>query len=376
MKSFAVYLLSASVLGQCDKNFDINSAEGLQDLAKCSTVEANVNIDIDISEIKLPALKKVKGDFFITGQETSTIELISLEEVNGHFKVYDSLALDTLDVSKLAEAKEFSILNSGSNLALDFKAGLKANRFTVSHSRVKSLNGLKLKEVELLNISGNTDLELVNIPDLQTVNGPLTFEANPSAALELLNLTIVKGQLTLTGSMGAKLPKLKTLGGALSLDNTQFETISFEELTSIGQFLSIAQNDVLKNVSFPALGEIKSSLNIQNNGKLVEIHFPMLKATDGFTILEGSAKVIELNKEFVSPGAANVTAAIDCDEFKKNRGDAFANVACKYSEDTPNTGNYTTGNGKPTSSKTSTTTSSDARTLAGFSLLPLLLALL
>ncbi|KAI0244460.1 protoplasts-secreted, partial [Massospora cicadina] len=313
----------------CNKKFDIKTLEELKQLSKCSTV-ANVNIDVSEPIIDLGSLKRVTGDLSISGRNAVDIDLGELVEVGGIFSIKDSLGVEGVNLSKLTSVGELAIINSGSNLILDLKAGLiKADKVTIRRTRIKTLRGMNPSKLWYLDISGNAELEAVSFPNLRTINGDLIFEANPIATVALPELTSVDGKLTLTGSKCGDIPKLKSLKGPLSLDNTQFETISFKELLYVGQWLSIVQNKKLSNITFGSLLDIIGGLNIQDNGNVKEIHLPNLRFSDGLTINENSLTHIELNNKFVSFGAADVTANIDCEKFIKETASSFPNVACK-----------------------------------------------
>ncbi|RME20226.1 MAG: hypothetical protein D6806_16820 [Deltaproteobacteria bacterium] len=247
-----------------------------------------------LSEVSLPALKKVDGSLVVHDNNLlATIDMPALEEVGGIFELYGNDAL-----------AEFSLPPALARLG-----GLYVHD-SDALTRLSTAPSASVLSAGCVSIRNNPSLTEISLPAISSVGSESCpdgvhgfFVQNNSslATISLDSLSSVQGSVEIFGNpalTGLSLPALATVGntnpddgaGYLQiLNNESLATISLESLSSVEGSVKIYSNPALTGILLPALNTIGKreysqdtlGMIIYNNDNLATISLGSLSSVEG-----------------------------------------------------------------------------------------------
>ena len=152
-----------------------------------------------------------------------------------------------------------------------------------------------------LDLSGNTTLTTIDLPELEDVGGDVDLSDNPSlTTIDLSTLTIIGGTLDLSG-------------------NATMTTIDLSELVDVGGDVDLSDNPSLTTIdlsTLTTLTTIGGTLDISGNATLTTIDLSELKDVGGNLIIEAptvttldvDGAIVQGDATFVTDGAQPLAA--------------------------------------------------------------------
>ncbi len=255
-----------------------------------------------LSEVSLPALKKVDGSLVVHDNNLlATIDMPALEEVGGIFELYGNDALAEFSLPPaLARLGGLYVHDSDALTRLSTAP----SAFVLSAGCVSIRNNPSLTEISLPAISSvgsescpdgvhgffvqnNSSLATISLDSLSSVQGSVEIFGNPAlTGLSLPALATVgntnpddgAGYLQILNNESLatiSLESLSSVEGSVGIGNTALSEISLPALTTAGG-LSIGSNDVLATISLDSLSSVEGIVYIGSNPALTGVSLPAL----------------------------------------------------------------------------------------------------
>lgn len=240
-------------------------------------VAGNINInDADLLEsVYLPSLKSVGTSLNFTADNLVSIDIDQLTYIGGAFTMKSNL-IDHSSFENLAYVGGAMTFNGGSASA--------------ANSPMERIQFPSLTTVDgAMTLGYWSKVYVFEMPKLEKVGGVMTFQTWASIEeVELPLLTSAGGVAfnTVTSSLSASLPELKTLDGVLTLNSAGITSISTPKLESVGGvFYIYAACTKLTSFDFSSLEHVYQ-LNIRSTVMTgLKDYFPALKTVDDFLYL-------------------------------------------------------------------------------------------
>jgi hypothetical protein len=262
-----------SLMSADSMQFDSNPAMVnlvLPALTRCRALEIGGNTLLQ--SINLPALVQIN--------DTTNYYYASLS-----LYVHDNPALVALDVPVLKYAKAVTINNN----------------VELASTVLPSLVNITNSYYSTLHLLGNSKLQLISCPVLETIEG--AYYASSALSLDfpatLSNMSFpalrsIPNALSFSGSglTSIDFHSLQSCGG-LSISGTAQSSIDFHSLQSCGA-LSFSGTG-LTSIAFPALTSAGTSLSVTSNAVLQSISFPLLSGAGFGITINGNPALIALN---------------------------------------------------------------------------------
>lgn len=161
----------------------------------------------------------------------------------------------------------------------DFSAGITSvANVTISDTFLSSLEGINLKNADIVQIDNNRRLKNITLP-LETAKTRITMAANGvNADVNLPQLTSA-GSVILKNISTVSMPSLSFLSGSLSLQSSYMTNFSVDSLSVITQDLYLQDNVQLRKASFAGLLSA-GSMEITNNSALTNMTFEKLSRAE------------------------------------------------------------------------------------------------
>lgn len=254
-----VELVTSSAIGHLDGLDCLLAVGGHLHIDELSALEA----------VDLPALVQVGGDLYIQGNNSlSSIQLPSLERVGGAVAIQYNFELQDLEAPALWEI---------GGLLHVFKTGLPrlhlpALEFVGSPEWQDWVPGEPITyNDDLLYIRVNTELQEIDLPQLQWIAGVLKISSNDvMTSVSMPSLRQLGGGLYVSFSESCRevsLP-LEEVRGFLYLQHTWQTSFSLPELTSVWGDFSVDHNHLLELVEMPQLGYVGGMFSVTDNPQL------------------------------------------------------------------------------------------------------------
>lgn len=348
-----------SIPDKCNKEVhSIHNSDDLKHLEECETIEG----DVAIVNYKEPIvefsskLQKITGSFTVRNAPNLVrIEAPRLASIGNSFSLREltSLALLSFPSMKLVKILDWQILPILSTVHLgneikDVKA------ITVSDTSLTSFSGFLSPSLDVFDINNNRFLESIN-SNVEKVTGKLHIAANADNAAVDLSALKSANNITIQEIAKLELGNLESVENSVSLINNNFKSLKVPKLKTVGGTLSLVRNPLLSAVEFPATDEIGGGLVIVNNSAIDKINFlPRLSIIGGAMELAGGLKEILLKLLKLVKGSARInamTTTFDCTKWSKSevgsiiRGGRIecSNIDGKIVDTKTSTGDSTTG---------------------------------
>jgi hypothetical protein len=362
--SFAKYLLPALAASQvafaasCGDTTIENQSDA-DGIASCSKLNGDITIAKSYSgSLSLAGVKTVSGSIICNGGENVTdITAASLTSVGDAFNLEGLTRLTQLAFAELTSVGSIKWNALPKLQSLNFDKGVtEAGDVIIQNTGLTSLDGISLKTVNQFEIENNSDLQKININNLQNATDLINFSGNFDALeIELPNLG-TGTNMTFRNISSISVPSLEKLTGQLGFWGTEFTTFSAPNLTSTGD-LVFNDNSKLSNISMPVLTKVDGGFTIARNDKLQTIDLPKLEKVTGAIDFSGKFNTVDLDGLTDVEGGFNLQSTdgtFNCTHFQSIRKTVIKGT---YHCDA-NTTNPTTSNGKSGTSSGSSSTSS------------------
>ncbi|KAF8458831.1 hypothetical protein BGX38DRAFT_1138421 [Terfezia claveryi] len=341
-------LVSAQSPKVCQEDSNsINSQADQEKIASCQSLSGDVVIGEDIQNVSFENLQSVGGNFIAdNAANLVSITIPKLQTIKGEFRLQKCQSLQTISAPALTRTGKITWIA----LALtSFNAKIsEAQSVTISDTKLTSLDGIDLKNVNRFDVNNNQYLKSVTM-NLQTISEALSMGFNAKSIAISFPALIWSNNMTITGAGSFNFPTLQHVNGSMNFLNTSVTSVACKNLTVIEQTLAFIGNDKVTELDFPILTQIGGGFKIHNNSQLVNINgFPKLKQVDGAIDFVGNFKNASLPSLEDVRGGFNLqtTEEFDCSDFSAARddkvikGDSFV---CKSKEANPTTADGTPG---------------------------------
>jgi hypothetical protein len=312
----------------------INSQADATQYASCSTISGSVLVGpLASGEISFDGPSTITGDLTVNNASALTsFTSSSIGQIGGTFTLNALTLLSNLEFDKLTTVKIIDFVSLPALSALQFPATVSsAESVTVSNTFLNTLNGINLNTVATLQIDNN-----LHLTSFSTQVGNITSSATINANGQGLTVTfpnlIWAANLTFRNIASVNIPSLAVINGSLGFYETDLETISAPNLTTVGDFatgqgsLAFVDNTALTNISMPLLQSVGGADQIANNTDLHAIAFPALTDVGGAIDFTGNFTTPVLPAINNIKGGFNVQSqqSIDCTKFKAEAGSGKA----------------------------------------------------
>lgn len=290
-------------------------------VAACTTAVGDIFITgNDIDTIQLTGLQAVYGDLRVNNTKALTFNAPTLQLVSGELLISDSTGLSNLNLAQLSTVG-LLYLNALPELeTTGLTTGItSADSITVANTGLTSLDGINVFKLKTLDVNNNDEISSFNL-GLQQVTDSLSINYNSQSLEVKLNQLTSAKNVALQAISSVLARNLTSVNGSLSLTRNEMDSFDFPALTTIGNSLTIDENDSLEEFDFPQLQLIGGALNIIENEKLKTFsYFPKLNNIGGSVTLDGAFDNGTFPKLNKVAGGFNLTSTgkLSCDGFKK-----------------------------------------------------------
>ncbi|KAK6463951.1 putative effector of the organization of the beta-glucan layer of the wall [Scheffersomyces coipomensis] len=301
----------------------IRSPNDIQNIADCRVLAG----DLEVHEYKHPLLtfgniETVTGNIIIRkSPELVRIEAPSLTTVEKSFVLRELTSLSLVSFPSLlsVRALDWRVLPILSNV--HFSNEIKnIESITVSDTSLTGFSGFMADRLETLDINNNRFLDIIN-SNVETIEGLLHIAANAADVAVSLPKLKSTNNMSIHDVFQIDLNSLESVNNSVSMINNHFSNLKLPKLKAIGGSLSLSKNDKLNHVEFPTLNEVGGGLIIVNNSNIDKINFfPKLNVIGGALELVGPIKDTSLKQLKLVKGSALVqsfSTSFDCSKWSK-----------------------------------------------------------
>lgn len=316
----------------------------------------------------------LKGDVLISNFKEPIIQLSSnLQEITGSLTIRNAPHLVRLEGPKLTSIGETFSIRELTSLALISFPELKSVKvldwkvlpilstvhfnneikdvesITVTDTSLTAFSGFMTNNLHTLDLNNNRFLESIS-SNVEKVTEKLHIAANAeNVHVNLSHLKFAKN-LTIQETSNVDLSSLETVENSASFINNYFKQLKIPKLKAIGGTLSISRNQALNQVEFAVTDEIGGGLVVVNNTAIEKINFlPKLSIIGGAMEIAGNIKDIQLKQLKLVKGSAKITAfssVFDCTKWTKSEVGSIirgGKIECTNAKGTINTSSNGTG---------------------------------
>lgn len=289
-----------------------------------------------------------------------------MELISGAFTLTGNTILSDLNLAQLTTVGTLNFTALPALESLGLVSGItSAESIIVSDTGLSQLEGINVFELKTFDVNNNGDLESID-SGLQKVTDLLSVAHNADKADVTLSQLTEAQSVSFDSINSVSAPNLTKIDGGLSVSNSYFDKLEFKKLQSIGNSLSVTQNDELDELDFPQLKTIGGALQIIDNEALKSFDgFPKLSTIGGSVTLDGKFDNGTFESLSRVAGGFNLTSTGDlsCSEFVKLndngdiKGDKFY---CRGASSTVSSSSSKSGNSNGQSTGSSSDSSSDS----------------
>lgn len=234
-------------------------------------------------------MSSITGDLIIDGAVGLTgFSAPGLKTIGGSFKLNGLTVLSTLSCPELVSVGDIAWSTLPALQSLSFtKKVSKANTVLITDTLLTSLEGINLVTAERFNINNNRYLRSVNVA-LGNVTDVLIIEANGKGVNASFPNLKWANNITVRDAGDVYFPVLEEVKSTAAFVNNTFETVSFPELTQVGESLAFVSCSRLTKISANELEEVGGTFQLANNTKLAVVEdFDKLAVVGGAVDISG-----------------------------------------------------------------------------------------
>ncbi|KAK6455505.1 sporulation-specific protein 2, partial [Scheffersomyces xylosifermentans] len=314
-----------SIPSKCKKDFyEIKSPSDVRAISDCKIIAG----DINITEFKHPLLsfgeiETIVGSLTIRKcPELVRFEAPELSSISQSFtlKELTSLSLVSLPSLRSVNVLDWRVLPILSNVHLSNEIR-DIESITVSDTSLTGFAGFLSNKLEILDINNNRFLQSIT-SNVEQVDGKLHIGANQADVVVTLPKLKSANNVSFHDIADLNLGSLEMVNGSVSFFNNHFSNLKLPKLRAIGGTLSLLKNDKLNHVEFPAISEIGGGLVLVNNTSIDKVNFfPKLTMIGGAIEMVGNIKETSLKQLKLVKGSAQVhstATSFDCAKWSKS----------------------------------------------------------
>ncbi|KAK6461574.1 hypothetical protein DFJ63DRAFT_275846, partial [Scheffersomyces coipomensis] len=295
-------------------------------LNACPTLDGTIEITGDeIVSLQLPSVQEIDGDINIFNSSSiNNINLNQLSSINGSLSITALTALASIDFTSLENVEDLELISLPSLSLVTFLKGLQTvNDLQLSDTALQTIQGFNTFDtVNILNINNNKNISTIDLP-LQTVTNTLLISFNNDHAEIVLDDLIWASNLTIQDVESISAQNLTAVNGSLIIAYNIFDTLALDNLTAVGGSVEIFANDELTDLSLSDLSTIGGELRLFNNTILESItndSFASLTKIKGAFNVAGDIANFTLPKLTLVAGDFSLISTnedFDCSPFNK-----------------------------------------------------------
>lgn len=259
-------------------------------MATCQTYSGDIVVETGTTDtLAFDGIELIEGSFrAINVSEITQISSSTLQRITEEFELDELQVLSTLNFPQLTEVDTIKWNALAALQALTFDSEVQnAATVDIQNTNLASLNGITLDTVDRLIVANNPFLAEINL-SLGNVSEALTLEGNAQDVVVEFPELIWAVNMTLRNCSEISVPQLASINGSFGVYGGAFESFAAPELETVGQALSVIDNEALSNLSFPVLTEVGGGFQIANNTQLEEIEVPELEDVGGAVDFTGN----------------------------------------------------------------------------------------
>ncbi|KAM9914921.1 hypothetical protein OXX69_000193 [Metschnikowia pulcherrima] len=368
-----------SVTSACSfKDFTATASSQVASVAACATAVGDILISGDaFGAIDITGVKQIYGDLRINGtQQATSFNAPTLQLVSGQLEISDATILSNVNLAQLTTVGTLVYNALPALESTGLTSGVtSAESILFTNTGLTSLSGINVYKLTTFEVSNNADIASID-SGLESVTDTLAINYNSDKVEVYLDQLTSAQNVIFQKIASLSVGNLTAVNGSLSLQSNTFEDFEFPVLTSVGNSLSIEQNDDLTEFDFPVLKTIGGALSIQDNSDLESFSFfPNLTSVGGSITIDGDFNNGTLPKLNKVSGGFNLTTTgeLSCDSFIKLnsngdiKGDKFY---CEGASSTVSSSSSKSGNANGESTSTSGSSSGSSSSSSASSTSP------
>ncbi|ODQ60220.1 hypothetical protein WICANDRAFT_100435 [Wickerhamomyces anomalus NRRL Y-366-8] len=291
---------------------------------------------------------------FSAGSLTTVTEKLSLTSLT---------ILSTLQFPQLTTVGSVNFVTLPALNEISLNTGItKINSLYISDTSLETLSGFDVRSLDTFNVNNNKNLNSID-SQLQNVKVALEVSYNADEVEVSFDDLEWANNITFRDISSISLSKLETVNASLGFINTSLDKIEISNLGSVGGSLTFVSNDELEEIDLSNLTSIGGGFDISNNTHLKDIEgFDSLETVGGAVVFVGNFTNASLPSLKRVSGGMEIESSdeFDCDEFNKKKsaiqGDAYV---CKAASSSTSVAlSSTSGSGSSTGSGSSSSTGS------------------
>ncbi len=236
-------------------------------------------------------IRRITGSLTVkANNKMSSLSADSLSQIDDSFQLRDLQLLSTLNFPSLQSVNTVDWEGLPNLGALSFTAGLsKVASLSIQNTVLGSLDGVNLVEVDTLFVVNNFYLNHITM-QLGNVSTALTLSANGNDVQASFPNLEWATNMTLANCSSIDLQSLSAVNGSLGFYSNYMQSLSFPNLTMVGQSFYFVDNPSLTNISAPSVKTVGGGLVMSNNTDL--------QTVNGFNKLESVGGAVDFNGNF------------------------------------------------------------------------------
>jgi hypothetical protein len=315
-----------------DNNEDKDTASKMSSACKQDFYDIHTQADLDDITSQC---SDIAGSIVINGYHSPVIDTGELQTVGGDVMVVNASSLVRINLSKMAVIggtfglKELTSLTSVNAPHLNtvgvidwrvlpimstvnFESGIvDVNSITISDTSMIGFFGFDVDRLDTLNINNNRFMESIS-SNLKGISRKLSISANArNAQVDFPKLEFANN-ITIRDVGSLNIQNIENVNASMELINNNFNIVKFPKLKTIGGTLSLIENYNLRDAEFFAVDDIGGGLMIVNNTNINKINsFPRLSSVGGAIEFEGDFRETSFGKLNLVRGSASIKSTLD-----------------------------------------------------------------
>lgn len=325
-----VLALAGTVAAQCSVSGTTtiqNSGDATALASACKTFTGSIAIATGTTDaIDLSGIRRIAGSLVVDNATVITsLSGADLEVIDDTFLLREDQILSSLSFPRLTQVDTIDwqgLPNLGSVI---FTTGLQfASSISIRNTYLNSLDGITTaKSVASFYLSNNNFLNAISI-ELKNLTTALTLEDNGSKMFASFPNLQWANNMTFRNCPNVSLPALQATNGSLGFYENTLQTLSLNNLTTVGGSLSFVSNTQMSSLMLPNLKSVGGGFSIQNNTALDTIDLPALTTITGALDFFGNFSNVSMPVLKDIKGAFNMQSSgnldDECATFKKESG--------------------------------------------------------
>ncbi|KAI8096310.1 uncharacterized protein BX664DRAFT_370034, partial [Halteromyces radiatus] len=266
--------------------------DDLDTLKGCATFTGTITIDGSASEeLALVGIQELKGNLILAGNPAlRTFQAPQLTKVKGELRITNQTVLGKLQLPSLIETKSLTLSVLPALEHMDFPAGLvSVDDAHLQDTRVPTVTGFKPEKMHSFALLSNNYLKTFDFSSVKELTGSMNVASNGNSLdFQANQLTSIEaGDFRNLAQLS--MPKLTRVAGDITFHDNEFTSLQLDQIDMVKGTLTIANNNKLTQTSFQHLIRVGGAFSIGNNTQLSSVEgFPSLNEVDGTIDIAGN----------------------------------------------------------------------------------------